>query len=166
MPNFFALDPPFYYYSKPMRPQSSCDPLPRPLALQLEALYQELDREVRSLGVGCWLRGDCCDFERCEHRLYASTVELAYVKETHPEAFPPDSRLCPFWKEGKCTERERRPLGCRTYFCDTRYREPLQELYEKYHRRISALAEEHGFRWRYQPFVATLRSAEPTLTVP
>ena len=136
--------------------------LPRPLETRLRSLYQELDREVRSLGVGCWVRGDCCDFDRSEHRLYASTVELAYVKEKHAEVFPSDSALCPFWKEGKCTERERRPLGCRTYFCDTRYQEPLQELYEKYHHQISLLAREHGFHWHYQPFVSALRSAKPT----
>jgi Fe-S-cluster containining protein len=147
-----------------MHPTSATGQLPHSLTTQLESLYQELDREIRSLGVGCWIRGDCCDFERCEHQLYASTVELAYVKETHPETFPPDSRLCPFWKEGKCTEHDRRPLGCRTYFCDTRYSEALQELYEKYLRQISALAEEHRFPWRYQPFVAALRS--PNRAVP
>jgi Fe-S-cluster containining protein len=127
---------------------------------ELEEVYRDLDREVRGLGVGCWLRGDCCDFERSEHRLYASSVEIAYVSEKHPEAFSGPSALCPFWKEGKCTERERRPLGCRTYFCDARYRDPLQDLYEKHYRRLQGLAERHQLAWSYVEFVAALRNRE------
>lgn len=136
--------------------------LPPALRDELEEAYRELDAEVRSLGVACWARGDCCDFERSDHRLYASTVEIAYVIEKRGNAIEAEggrsSKLCPFWKEGKCTERERRPLGCRTYFCDRRYREPLEALYEKYHRRLQKLAERYALDWRYEPFVEAVRS--------
>jgi Fe-S-cluster containining protein len=132
---------------------------PRDARMELEAIYRDVDAATRSLGVGCWARGDCCDFDRCDHVLYASSVELAYVREKHPEAFPAHDALCPFWKEGKCTERERRPLGCRTYFCDRRYRNELEALHESHYRRIRDLAARLGLAWAYAPFVASLRDA-------
>ena len=135
-------------------------PLPDSLSSELEAIYQELDSEVRALGVACWARGDCCDFERCDHRLYASSVEIAHVSAKRGQDFPRGSVLCPFWLDGICTERERRPLGCRTYFCDRRYKVPLEALYEKHYRRIQRAAEAHGYAFRYEPFVAALRSGE------
>jgi hypothetical protein len=130
--------------------------MPPALRAALESAYRELDGEILALGVGCWERGDCCEFERCDHRLFASSVEIAYVAQKHAPPLPARGVLCPFWSAGKCTERERRPLGCRTYFCDRRYREQLQALYEKYHRRLQELAVEHGSPWSYQPFVEAL----------
>lgn len=125
----------------------------------LEAIYEELNSEVAALGVTCWVRGVCCDFERADHRLYASSLELAYVLEAHDGPLPFSGRLCPFWKEGQCTERERRPLGCRTYFCDERYRDRLEALYEKYYSRLKATAEKEGFDWSYGEFVEGLKDA-------
>jgi Fe-S-cluster containining protein len=153
--------------SDAMPPLQSPEPLPPPLAAAIERLYAELDARVRALGVGCWVRGDCCDFERSEHRLYASTIEVAHVIAKHGSGLAADgapprdaaaAKLCPFWKAGKCTERERRPLGCRTYFCDPRFREPLAALYEEYHGRLRSLAREWRVPWEYAPFVSALRA--------
>lgn len=127
---------------------------------RISLLYSELEREVRALGVGCWVRGDCCDFDRVDHQLFASSLEIAHVRAKHPAPFPADSRLCPFWLDGRCTERERRPLGCRTYFCDRRYKEQLEALYETYHRRLRTLAASEGLPWAYLPFVTALRTEE------
>jgi hypothetical protein len=117
---------------------------------------------VASLGAACWARGDCCDFERAGHRLHASWIEVAHVREKHPQGFAAGSRLCPFWKEGKCTERERRPLGCRTHFCDGRYRDPLEAIHERQLRRIREMARDHGLPWAYAEFVGALRSPPPS----
>ncbi len=134
-------------------------PLSPRLRRALESIYEELNGEVASLGVTCWVSGVCCDFERTDHRLYASSVELAYVLEAHRGPLPFSGRLCPFWKDGQCTERERRPLGCRTYFCDDRYRDRLEDLYEKYYSRLKAAAENEEFEWSYGLFVEGLKSA-------
>jgi hypothetical protein len=131
--------------------------LDAPLRAGLEALFHDLDREIAALGVGCWQHGSCCDFERSGLRLFACELEIAYVREKHPTPFPPGSRLCPFWREGKCTERERRPLGCRTHFCDRRYRESLEGLHERYLARIACLAQREGLPRGYRPFVEALR---------
>ncbi len=139
-------------------------PLPPALPVQLEqelrAIYTEVDLEIEKLGVECWLKKACCDFERVDHRLYASSVEIAFVRQKHPLAWPHGSVLCPFWQDGLCTERERRPLGCRTYFCDASYREALEALYEKYYARIRTAAQRVGYEWSYQAFVAALRRPE------
>lgn len=124
----------------------------------LEAIYRRVDDEVEQSGVKCWLRGECCDFEKMEHTLYASSLETAYLKEKHPEPFSSDSVLCPFWKEGLCVERDRRPLGCRTYFCDGNYSQQLQAIYEKYHAEIRELSQRCGIPYSYEPFVAAMRN--------
>ena len=134
--------------------------LPDSARLELEEVYRDVDEQVRSLGVACWARGDCCNFERAEHRLYASTVEVAYVAETRGRTHPAGSCLCPFWKEGRCTERDRRPLGCRVYHCDARYRVPLEALYESAYRKIRAIADRHEIPWRYGLFVESMRGGQ------
>ena len=140
-------------------------PLTSVLAEQVEALYARLSAQISALGVGCWVRGECCNFDRAPHTLYASTLELGYLKTKRPtvgnETFDPDSPLCPFWRDGKCTEREGRPLGCRSFFCDARFRTTLESLYETHHRELQSLAEAHEYPWEYLPFVASLRKTDP-----
>ena len=131
--------------------------LPDSLREELEAIYREVDDQISSTGVVCWTRGLCCDFDRAEHVLYASTVEVSYLAEKYGTDLPrPEGRLCPFWREGLCCERERRPLGCRTYFCDATYRDATEALYERSYARIRAAAVRHGVEWEYAPFVDQL----------
>ncbi len=125
----------------------------------LEDIYRRVDRDLASTGAACWLRGQCCDFEKNDHVLWSSSVEIAYVRESRRETFPAGSELCPFWKDGMCTERKRRPLGCRTFFCDPAFRDRTQSIYERYHREIQAIAETWGLEYRYDPFVAALRGS-------
>jgi len=126
-------------------------------AQALADVYARVDREIRSMGATCWLRGRCCDFETAEHVLFASSAEIAFVRAAHAERFAPHGVLCPFWKDGLCAERERRPLGCRTYFCDPAYSDRVASIHERYHREICALADRFGIEYRYEPFVAALR---------
>ena len=127
---------------------------------ELEAVYREVDNEIESTGVVCWTKSLCCDFEKVDHVLYASSLEIAYIQEQHGDPFPPGSPLCPFWKDKLCTLRQRRPLGCRTYFCDEKYKEVLEDIYEKYYRRLKDIAIRHDIPWSYVPFVAKLRLEE------
>lgn len=127
------------------------------LRQELEAIYRQVDAEVQATGVTCWVRGLCCDFEKLEHVLYASSIELAFAEEALPPGLEPAGRLCPFWRDRLCTLRERRPLGCRTYFCDARGRDRREDIYERYYDRLKALARRLGLPWTYQPFVESLR---------
>lgn len=129
------------------------------LRRDVEALYREIDAEIEATGAVCRARGLCCDFERAGHVLYASSLEIAHVRELHPRPFAAGSPLCPFWTEGLCGLRQRRPLGCRTYFCDERFRDRLEAIHETYCRRLKDLAERHRAPWIYVPFVEALRRA-------
>lgn len=128
-------------------------PLSPELRNELESIYRDVETELTQSGVTCWLSGQCCDFERSDHQLFASSVEVAYVQEKHGDAIEATAPLCPFWKAGRCTERERRPLGCRTYFCDDRHHDDLLALYERYYQRLRRAAVLEGFEWKYAPFV-------------
>jgi hypothetical protein len=132
------------------------------LAREVEALYNRLELKIRALGVGCWVRGACCNFDRAQHVLYASTLELAFLRTQRAtvaqDAQPNGSALCPFWEAGRCNERAGRPLGCRSFFCDARFRPTLEALYETYHQELRQLAAAHQYPWQYLPFVATVRS--------
>lgn len=138
-------------------PCSGPSSLPRGLRDELASLYDQLEARLRGLGVGCWVRGRCCDFKRRDHRLFASSVEIAYAREALRGDLGQDPELCPFWILRRCTARTHRPLGCRTYFCDPRYRDVLEALYEEFYREIQAMARRHGYSWYYGPFVESVR---------
>lgn len=140
-----------------MPPESLSTALPAGAREALEAIYRRVDREIESTGVTCWLRSRCCDFEKSDHVLFASSVELDHVREGHPETFEPDGVLCPFWKDGLCVERDRRPLGCRTYYCDPAFSGRVEAIHERYHGEIRALADRFDVPYLYEPFVRALR---------
>ncbi|MEM7264149.1 MAG: hypothetical protein AAF488_19340 [Planctomycetota bacterium] len=131
-------------------------------------LYQELDAKIDEAtdrvtdGDGaslCRLRGVCCNFGEAGHALYATAIEVAYVGETRTdvERLDGDRVLCPFWRQGRCDARHERPIGCRTYFCDKRWRDRGEELHEHFHRRVAEIMAEYGVPYRYGEFVAALR---------
>ena len=142
---------------------------PPALVAAIDALYAELAADVGRTGVVCQGRGDCCDFDRVDHVLYATATEVARAAQAqtaNPEmnvaVVDGSVALCPFWHERRCLAREVRPLGCRVYFCDPGYHaEHAPLLYERYHARLASLIEAAGVPYRYEPFVAALRRVMP-----
>jgi Fe-S-cluster containining protein len=123
----------------------------------LRALYAELDGEVDSHAPRCDMSGRCCRFEEAGHELYATALEVDFAAQQHPEARPPEAPgRCPYHVRGLCTARAGRPLGCRTYFCDGRTEEVLQEVHEVYLARIRRLERAAGYSPNYAPFPAQL----------
>ena len=125
---------------------------------KLEALYGELAGELPSVGGVCTACGECCHFDRMDHELYATRLEIEYMKQC---GRPPDwSRgpdVCPFLSpEGKCGARAHRPLGCRTYFRVIGDRPGAEALYEKYLRGIREICREEG--GEYTRVLAVLQS--------
>ena len=59
------------------------------------------------------------------------------------------------WGE-PCTARSRRPLGCRTFFCDAGVGECCSALYEPAHRGIGRLHERHGVPYQYRELTEAL----------
>jgi Fe-S-cluster containining protein len=134
----------------------------------LRLLYAEVEREIAARNPRCDLRGVCCDFEKTDHVLYATRLETDYAvaqaQALGPALAPaaaeaPSARkLCPFWKAGRCTHREGRPLGCRIYFCDPGYDGP--PLYERFHAALQALCAASGYPYAYGRFVNELPEAD------
>ena len=117
---------------------------------EIERVYAELDDELRALGHDCRGCGDCCDLVRHGFRLYLSTLELALVLEQAGIGRLPPQRegRCGFQSGPHCTIHAFRPLGCRTYFCKAEGQH-LSELYEKYLKKLKALAERYACVWEY-----------------
>jgi len=130
----------------------------REALLELKEVYRQLEQELGTLPVRCDLRGLCCDFEKFGHVLMATGLELEHARQTDAGPFPEEpANSCPHFRSGLCELREGRPLGCRVYFCDPAYADQMQEIAERYHRRIVEIHERHGLSYRYERFVEALR---------
>jgi Fe-S-cluster containining protein len=127
---------------------------------ELEAIYADLDRELSELRPLCRTSGRCCRFKAYGHQLWTTRLELDYLieREGPPPASSPEAGTCPYLKEGLCSVRDHRMLGCRIYFCDAGYAGAMGPLYEKYHARIRALHRRHALEYEYAELLGALRS--------
>lgn len=123
-----------------------------PLRDALIGLYDELAVEIASAAPVCELSGRCCRFKEYGHTLFISRLEADMLLERGlPEGAVVDEAGCPFQVNGLCTARERRPLGCRVYYCDSNYAGVGEELSERYIARLKGLHEETATPWEYRP---------------
>jgi Fe-S-cluster containining protein len=131
---------------------------------ELEEIYADLDRELALLRPLCQTSGRCCKFKAFGHQLWTTRLELDYLIEQEglPAAGPGEEGVCPYLKNGLCSVRDHRMLGCRIYFCDAGYKDAMNPLYEKYHARIKDLHRRHGEEYRYGELLASIRDRNPT----
>ncbi len=144
--------------------------------------YAELDEDIAARQPVCNASGRCCHFDALGHRLYVSTLELAYFLShtglhTAAGALPPASQAsapllkfplplfkedggfhdgCPWQIDRLCTAREARPLGCRIYFCDTTAESWQRDRYEYYHKKITGLHREFEVPYYYMEWRTAL----------
>lgn len=124
---------------------------------RLAALYDEVDAFVARANPVCITRGVCCRFEDAGHELFATGLEADYAADRHPEAAPPEAEgRCPYHVSGRCTARAGRPLGCRTYFCDTRTTSVLAEAHEHFLSGVRRIERDTGYPPAYARFPALL----------
>ena len=86
---------------KSSHPKQRKEPKNRPPAEAFEALeklYRRVDKEISESGVECWLRGDCCDFEKVDHTLFASSLSLNTSGKNTPSPSPPITHSAPSGK--------------------------------------------------------------------
>lgn len=122
------------------------------ISAELDALYKSLDADVARAGPRCDLSGRCCRFAEYGHTLFVSRLEADRLLGAGlPEGAAVDPGGCPFQVERLCTARDRRPIGCRVFFCDPAYSRRQSELSEMYIRRIKELHDRHGIPWEYRP---------------
>lgn len=138
------------------------EPLPTQAAreaafAELARLYAELEAKIEASGSVCLARGVCCRFEAAGHELFATALEADYAAAVAPTAPPPEAPgRCPYHVRGRCTNREGRPLGCRTYFCDPQTEGAMQALHEEQLARLREIAQRHGFAPNYTRFPEAL----------
>lgn len=118
----------------------------------LLAIYDALADEISAAAPVCELSGRCCRFKEYGHTLFISRSEAELLLE---QGLPPDAVVddagCPFQIGGLCTARERRPLGCRVYFCDPNYAGTGEQLSERYIGQLKRLHAETDTSWEYRP---------------
>jgi hypothetical protein len=126
----------------------------------LLAICDDLAADIARAAPICELSGKCCRFKEYGHTLFLSRPEAEWLLESGlPENATIDEAGCPFQIGGLCTARERRPLGCRVYYCDPRYAGVGETLSERYLARLKQLHDETGTAWQYLPLHVFLREA-------
>lgn len=127
----------------------------------LLAIYNDLAADIAAAAPVCELSGRCCRFKEYGHTLFISKPEAELLLEP---GLPADAAIdeagCPFQMEGLCTARERRPMGCRVYFCDPSYAGVGEALTKRYLSRLKQLHDETGTPWEYRPLHHFLRSEQ------
>lgn len=123
----------------------------------LETLYASLEAEIAAANPRCEASGRCCRFKEYGHTLFLSQVEASLLLEPGlPEDAEVSDECCPYQVNRLCTARERRPLGCRIYFCDPAFQERQSELSERYLGKLKRLHEVWKRTWSYRPLRAFL----------
>lgn len=69
-------------------------------------------------------------------------------------------RSCPYQVGGLCTARERRPLGCRVFFCDPDAQEWQPLAYERYLTELKQIGAEAGLPYQYVEWLSALQQVE------
>ena len=146
--------PPSEPFSLSADPQELLDAVTRAqadagLMAELAEIYAALDADIAAIEPVCWGSGACCRFDQAGHRLYVSTVELAYLLACGPAVEPTRLGRCAYQHGPRCLNRTGRPIGCRIYFCRKDLQEPLAELYAKYHRQIRQLHSRISLVYHY-----------------
>ena len=123
----------------------------------VEKLYIWIDRQVAETG-DCKACGNCCDFEKFGHRLYVTSVELAYFKKMMKEDIRKmDTAVCPYRVDGKCTVYPYRFAGCRIFACG-RDADTESKLSEESLQKLKQIGKDHEIPYRYTDLKTVLNS--------
>jgi Fe-S-cluster containining protein len=129
----------------------------------LLAIYNALDADVRAEGPVCDLSGRCCRFRKYGHTLFITRSEAELLLECGlPDGAVIDEGSCPFQQGKLCTARDRRPLGCRVYYCDPSYAGRGEALSERYIAHLKDLHRTSDAEWEYRPLHHFLRESVAT----
>lgn len=119
---------------------------------QLLEILHDVDREIAVHQPRCDASGRCCRFKEYGHTLFMSRTEAELLLEPGiPSDWTLTDETCPFQIEGLCTARDRRPLGCRVYFCDPRFADRQLEISEAFISRLKRMHRENDVNWDYRP---------------
>ncbi|MCX7805165.1 MAG: hypothetical protein N3A38_08245 [Planctomycetota bacterium] len=125
----------------------------------LLALYRRLDGDIGRFARRCRADGECCRFGSDRPMLYLTALEAAamiaagcHIGSSAAGAFSPAApSACPFLDGDICGIRERRAIGCRTFFCDPTLEEERRAIHERYLREIRNIEARMGIPVFYLP---------------
>ena len=154
------------------------------LLAELDAFFAQLDQRIADHQPVCRNRGACCKFGAFGHKLYVTTLELAYFRARHADRLQEQdlqsaqkdqgaasfslrglatienaataNQSCPFQREGMCTTREGRPLGCRVFFCESADEGWQSELTEWALARLREMHERFDVPYVYSEWLTAL----------
>jgi hypothetical protein len=139
---------------------------------ELLALYADVDAAVAAANPRCDASGRCCRFGEWGHTLFLTAPEAETLfAEPFPAGGAVAADLCPYQVGGLCAARERRPLGCRVYFCDPAWAERMPAAMEAALAGLKALHERADLPWDYRPLhrwepLASALEAGPAVGAP
>ena len=119
------------------------------VALAVQRLYADVQREIDARKPVCAVSGRCCRFEEFGHRLFVTTLELAAFVRRVPAPAAGEAGACPFQRGKLCGVHADRPFGCRIFFCDATSTHWQHEQYESFHHRLKRLHEGLGVVYFY-----------------
>jgi hypothetical protein len=129
----------------------------------VERLYADAEAEIAAHAPTCWNKGECCQFGQYGHRLYVTALEVACylaqggLTEAGPQpALDARADACPHAREGRCQARDRRPLGCRIFYCDPAAQHWQGPLTERCLQRLRSLHDELGVPYFYADWMSVL----------
>ena len=162
------------------------------LLAELDAFFAQLDQRIADHQPVCRNRGACCKFGAFGHKLYVTTLELAYFRARHADRLQErdlrpkqeDQRAagfslrglaisknaaaanqsCPYQQNGLCTTREGRPLGCRVFFCESADEGWQSELTEWALGRLREMHERFDVPYVYSEWLAALAGLSATMS--
>lgn len=147
-------------------------PLPVPLSVLLEHsrrpevvaamrhFYADADREINEQNPVCRNKGECCRFGEFGHRLYVTSLEIVYYLATGNLPPPVTADACPHSLDGQCRARDRRPLGCRIFYCDPHARQWQGPMSERRIETLKAMHEAMHVPYMYVDWMAVMRAMQ------
>ena len=118
----------------------------------IDNLYERLTQELATLPSPCTSCGFCCHFDKAQHFLYVSTLEMVYLFDKYELPEVKVDGVCPYLRNNMCSVRDRRMIGCRTYFRLHNKEQTIaaEAIYEKYLLEMKELHRKYGIAWNYQ----------------
>ena len=132
------------------------------LLVKVAEIYNWLDlqrRHYSSLAGICDVCGECCNFDKFDHRLFVTPPELMYLSANlgaENIKLMPSSR-CPYNISGECTIYAYRFAGCRVFYCkaDKDFQSRLSESALK---KFKSICTEFQIPYRYTDLATALNS--------
>lgn len=127
----------------------------------MQAFYANLDRQVAAQSPICTNKGECCRFAEFGHRLYVTTLEVAfYLARPQEPVASVTEEVCPHAFDRQCHARDRRPLGCRVFYCHPDAQPWQGPLTEEMLRRLRKLHVQLDVPYCYAEWLAVLRALQ------